>query len=329
MSMYSRKITTGLLLVSALFSVQVRAEIQTLVVGTTAKPLSGISKFENLTSETPCFVHWAGNYPEAFASVVSILKSEGFNITNEGDPTCMIEITGYVTVPDKSTGSIPITLVDVLINKEKFKPIGPALKSTSIIGATSNTSGMIGDQIGANGLNDLSQVGGMINGFHGSVAGTALGALVNIFSGTQSRQKTPPGIVYINGLIMFGHFLPKFPIVTGVYAASNTPEMPQNLINAAVKKFAQMIWEEKNKYNKANGLALYTPVLPLKQIGVETPLTNTMSTNAVVSAPGTAQNSTAPTNEAVPNSPVGSIDKDAQKAITSTAQTADNGNAQK
>ena len=320
MNTFARKIITGLLLASAMLGLQAQAGIQTAAIGRATENLPPADAIKSFSSATPCYIKWSNDHPDAFSSVAKIFKDGGFNITNDDSATCTIEITGYITAPSQGSGSVPVNLLYVLSNAGKFKDIGPALQTANHTEAgkiADSASGIANEPIGANGLNVLSQTGGMVNGFHGSVAGTAIGALVDAFSGIHSRQETPSGVVYLNADVMFGGFFKRIAFAVGTYTASTTPETPETLINAGMKRLAQTIWEHTAAYDKANGVAFTTPI-----ISATTPDANQMPS-------GTAQNLTAPTNEAVSNSPVGSIDKDAQKAITDTAQTADNGNAQK
>lgn len=294
MNNFSRKIITAFVLTSTLVGFQAKAEIQTSTIGRDVENLPP-SELKTFTGSTPCYIKWSKENKDAFMIVAKKLKEGGFNITADENAACVIEITGYLTTPSKTSGSVPVNFIYVLNHKDSFSEIAPALKigdrdeNGNIV---KNANGLTNDTVGASGLNNISQVGNAINGAHGSVVGVALGTLVNIFSSVQSRQETPPGLVYINAVVMFDGWLPgtKRPaFVLGAYAASTTQEMPEALIDAGVKRVAQAIWEHTAAYDRANGIEFTMPALT--EPGAETRRSRVDTAQKTTeSAAGTDQN---------------------------------------
>jgi hypothetical protein len=264
MSNLARRALVALLLAG--FGIQAQAQIQTSAIGRDYENLPP-SELKQFSGTTPCYLRWSKDFPNTFSSIAKALKESGFNITDDEKADCVVEITGYMTVPSKTSGSVPVNLKDTLDNISNYDTVGPALKTTSKDESgkiASNASG-ITTQLDPSAMNALSQVGNSVNGVSGSVVLTGIGVLLDIFSGIHSRQETPSGVVYINAVVMFDGWLPgtKRPaLVLGAYAASNTPEKPEALIDAGVKRVAQAIWEHTAAYDKKEGVAFTMPTIP-------------------------------------------------------------------
>lgn len=257
MSALMKKIVTGMMLAAAFLSIYAQAQIETSAIGRDHEDLPPVDAIERFTGATPCYIQWSKDHPGLFDSVAKILKESGFNITGDDSAECVIQVTGYVTGPSKGEGSVPINLVDILANRGKFRDVGPALLPSSkpdATKATSNASGMTGQPIDAAGISAMSQIGGAMNSTQGGVVGAAIGTLVNVISGIQARRETPSGVAYVNVDVMFGGFFKRTAFAVGAYAASTTPELPENLVDAAVKRVAQAIWEHTEAFDKANGV---------------------------------------------------------------------------
>ena len=266
MNMLVKKVIFGLLLVSAFANIQAQAQIQTTAIGRDYENLPP-SEFKEFTGSTPCYIRWYKENPDLISHMAKILKDSGFNVTKDEKAACMIEITGYVTTPSKTSGSVPVNLYKVMSDSGELKNIGPALKTsgdTETGKIATNASGMARDTIDASGINTLSQFGNAMNSVNGTIVGAVVGTLVNVVSGIQSRQETPSGVVFINAVVMFDGWLPgtKRPaLVLGAYAASTKPESPEALIDAGVKRVAQAIWEHTAAYDKAHGVAFTMPTV--------------------------------------------------------------------
>jgi hypothetical protein len=324
MNRFSRKIIAGIILTSALMGGQAQAEIKTVAtdqVYNTFPP----SAFEEFSGSTPCALSWKKESPMTSAVFVKTFKDSGFNITTDTKAHCSIFIHGYITGPSNGSGSVPVDLIYAIDNKDYFGEIGPALKSTENTEAgnvTKNASGMNADPIDGSGLGALSQAGGALNGFHGSVAGTLLGSVADIVSGIHSRIKTPAGVVYVEATLSFDTWIPGITrpaLILGAYAASTTPEKPEALIDAAIKRLAQSIWEHTAAYDKEHGIAF---TMPTYNATADQPDTNTSSAN-------TAGQNIIPVAGTIASSASSATPNDAGKAVADTAQTADNGNASK
>ena len=262
MSTLMKKIITGMMLAAAFSSIHAQAQIETSAIGRDHENFPPADAIEHFTGATPCYIQWSKDHPGLFDSVAKILKESGFNITDDDSAECVIQVTGYVTGPSKGEGSVPINLVDVLTNRGKFKDVGPALQPSSkpdAAKAATKASGMTGQPIDAAGISAMSQIGGAMNSTQGGVVGAAIGTLVNVIDGIQARRETPSGVAYVNVGVMFGGFFKRTAFAVGAYAASTTPELPENLVDASVKRVAQAIWEHTAAFDKAQGIAFTIP----------------------------------------------------------------------
>jgi hypothetical protein len=199
--------------------------------------------------------------------ISTIYSKRGFHITNDEKADCRIELTGFITAPSKTSGSVPIDITYMLDNQAAFKDVAPALKSKDMKELISSVSGIVGDPLNAGEMVAVSQAGGVIGGAtsiggtSGTVIGAGVGTLVNMVSGIQSRLDTPPGLVYVHGRVIFGNTLLRIPVAAGVYAASTDTARPDALFGIAAIRFSKVIWEAKNKYNKEHNAEPYTPYI--------------------------------------------------------------------
>ncbi len=225
------------------------------------------SSLKEFSSSTPCYIGQYNESEKTFSHIVNILKDSGFNITDDKNAPCTIQISGYVTTPSKTAGSVPSDLVFIMNNSDKFSDIGPALQASSNTDTgkiAANASGMSGTQLAPSGINALSQVGNAVHGVNGSAVLVGINTLLDIFSGIHSRQTTPPGVAYINAEVLLPAWFPgskKHAFVLGAYAASTTPEKPEALIDAGIKRVAQAIWEHTEAYDKSQGIAFTMPTI--------------------------------------------------------------------
>ena len=247
MSKLTQNLTTSLFLAVALISSQVQAGMQLR----TTEPES--QAFSRLILKTK---DW-----QTLLLLNVIFTQRGFNMTNDEKAGCKIELSGLVTVPSTTSGSVPIDLTSMLDNKSAFKEIGPALKSMSIDDVVSSASGLVGDPLTASSVMVFSQGGGAIGGTSGSIIGAGVGTLVNLVSGMTSRQETPPGLVYVRVRVIFGDVVSKIPVAAGMYIASTDAVKPERLFGATEWLIPKLIWNAKNKYNKEHNIEPYTPYL--------------------------------------------------------------------
>jgi hypothetical protein len=240
MSEVSRKIFTSLLLASALVGVQAQAEIQTSIITDTYK---NSDEVKNFSKNTPCSIIGAKDHPESYAKVVQIFKDIGFNITDDESVECRIMLISEIAY-DKSSSEKSFYPNDVLNGKMSW-PDTLVNPNPSIVAKVNAAKSQIADSkkpgFGADGINIMTQVGGLINGSAGASALGGAGVVLNLLGGFLSQPTTPEGMESTSAYVSFGHFLRHTHIDTKVYAASDTPQKPDDLFYAGVKRAAEAI----------------------------------------------------------------------------------------
>jgi hypothetical protein len=210
-------------------------------VETYLKYRGGNFSFENFSFDKECFVRTNGMREQDYLvpELAKLFAKAGIKVTNqEKDAPCTIWIAKhYVTVYNKDLDGVePVSAEFLLANKDKARELNPAIKRESAEEPTENAGRMTGT-FGSNEAAVLSQAGGALNGIKGAVGLPLVGVLFDLASMHYSRKTTPEGLANLNVNIRFrtGGFFGT-DLFLDVYAASDTPENPATLIEAAVNR---------------------------------------------------------------------------------------------
>lgn len=218
-----------------LFSGSALAGVETVV-----KHRGGQFSFENFSFDKECFVRTNGMREEDYLvpELAKLFAKAGIKVTNKNDAYCKIWIAKhYVTVYNKDLDGVePVSAEFLLANKDKARELNPAIKRESAEEPAEN-AGRITGTFGSNEAAVLSQAGGAYNGLKGAVAAPLVGVLFDLASMHYSRKTTPEGLANINVTISTKDRAILPPALNlDVYAASDTPENPATLIEAAVNR---------------------------------------------------------------------------------------------
>lgn len=252
MKQFPQKIIAGLIFASALLGVQAQAEIQTSIIANDYRTSS--EEIKNFSGATPCYLIIDKKHPDNYAKIIEIFKQAGFNITNDDSVECAIYVSGEVVSGGKS-----IYFNDVLAKQGNLPEVQPNPQVAAQINAAINQAVRAGEPVNGDGINALTQIGGIMNGSTGASIGGGAGVLINILSGFSSGPSTPEGMADIWGLVRFGGFFKHTQILPKVYAASSTPEKPEVLVYAGVQALAEAIKTAIRTYHTANNLPFDMP----------------------------------------------------------------------
>lgn len=235
MSMFTRKIIGGLL-AFAFSSIQAQAQIQSTITSGGDMDCCRMQSdgMKNFSKDTACYLNdGTKDHNSPFEKrVLQLFKEEGFNITDDKSAECTINLSGWVHI---ASGGETIYSSDP--DKWIGKEVQPNPKIAAAINDAQNkaTAAKAGEPIGGNGINLLTQAGGLL-GSNGAVIAGSAGVAVNLLSMFSGGEKTPDGVADIEGSIRFGGlFFHKIPVELSIYTASNVPEKPGDLFYAGFK----------------------------------------------------------------------------------------------
>ena len=253
---------TGLLLSSAFLAVQAQAEIQTSVVQGHYQITDVMKSF---SKNTPCFITFAKERPENYARVVQIFKDAGFNIIDDKSAKCSIMFVSEITY-DTGSGQKSFYPGDVLKGKMSW-PDTMVNPNPTIVAKTNAARAAIENakkpSMTADGINILTQTGGMIGGSAGASMLGGAGVVLNLLSGFIATPSTPVGMASTTAYLAYGNFFKDDQITTKIYAASDTPQTPEDLFYASIKRTAEAmeaaIYECHIKHNLPFDMPIPTP----------------------------------------------------------------------
>ena len=255
MNRHARKIIYGLILGSAFASIQSQAQIQTSIISDSYRLHS--DEIQNFSKETPCYLKGIKDHTDAFdKKVLQLFQDEGFNITDDESADCKINIGGWIH--SDSGGK-------TLYSEEPDKWIGKEVDPNPKVAAAINDArdkaavAQAGDPIGGNGINMLTQAGGLVSSNGAAIAGGA-GVVINLLSLFSGGHSSPGGVADISGTIRFGRYFQTTQLSAEIYAASNVPEKPEDLFYAGIKGVIEDLKLAIYKYHVTNKLPFDMPV---------------------------------------------------------------------
>jgi len=230
-----KKIIAGMALVAVFASVQVWAQIQSTVTSGGDMDCCHMQSegMKNFSKDTPCYLNdGSRDHSTPFEKrVLQLFKEEGFNITDDKNAECTINLDGWINA-DSGEKSLYSDKPDEWTGKE-VEP-NPKVAAAINDARAKAAAAKAGEPIGGNGINLLTQAGGLL-GNNGAALGSA-GVVVNLLSMFSGGEKSPVGVADIEGSIRFGGvFFHKIPVALSVYTASNVPEKPEDLFFAGFK----------------------------------------------------------------------------------------------
>ncbi|MHB1677903.1 MAG: hypothetical protein ACYCSS_10270 [Sulfuriferula sp.] len=255
MNKFSQKAIMGSLMASILISVQAQAQIQTSVISDSYRLHS--DEIQNFSKETPCYLKDIKDHTDAFdKKVLQLFKDEGFNITDDESVDCKINIGGWIH-SDSGGKTLYAHEPDKWIGKE----VDPNPKVAAAINDAKDKAAVAqaGEPIGANGINMLTQAGGLVGSNGAAIAGGS-GIVINLLSLFSGGHSSPGGVADISGTIRFGRYFQTTQVSTEIYAASNVPEKPEDLFYAGIKGVIEDLKMAIYKYHVTNKLPFDMPV---------------------------------------------------------------------
>ena len=240
MKNFTQNTMTGFLLATTIFTGQAQAEIQTSVVAGSYKNSDEVKTF---SKSTPCYIVGSNDFPENFAKTVQIFKDVGFNITEDDGADCKIVLFGEVNY-GQNTPEQTIYSVRAMSGKQPWpdKSVSP---NPAILEKANAAKAQLTNPnkpaVDGNGINILAQAGQALGGSAGSAALGGAGALINLFTSFNAGPTTPEGMESTEGQILFGHLFKTTEMTVKIYAASNTPEKPEDLYYAGIKRTAETL----------------------------------------------------------------------------------------
>ena len=254
---FSKKTIATLLLASAVVSVQAQAQIETSVISDSYRLHS--DEIQNFSKDTPCYLRGIKNHSGAFEQkVLQLFKDEGFNITDDDSADCTINVGGWIN-SDSGGKSLYSDEPDKWTGKE----VDPNPKIAAAINEaqTKASAARQGEPIGGNGINLLTQAGGLFGSGGAAIAGGA-GVVINLLSMFSGGNSSPGGVADVSGTIRFGRYFPTTQVSADIYAASNVPEKPDDLFYAGIKGVIEDLKTCIYKYHVTNNLPFDMPVSP-------------------------------------------------------------------
>lgn len=237
------------------FGIQAHAQIQNSIISDSYRLQS--EDIQNFSKETPCYLNGVEKLNDAFGKkVLQLFKDEGFNITDDKNAECEINVGGWINSdsggksfysdePDKWTG----------------KEVNPNPKIAAAINEAQNkaAAAKTGEPIGGNGINLLTQAGGLLGSNGAAIAGGA-GVVINLLSIFNGGNSSPGGVADVSGTIRFGRYFPTTHVSAEVYTASNVTEKPEDLFYAGYKAVIEDMKLCIYKYHVTNNLPFDMPV---------------------------------------------------------------------
>ncbi len=242
-------------LVLAGFGIQAHAQIQNTIISDSYRLQS--ADIQNFSKETPCYLRGIEKLNDAFGKkVLQLFKDEGFKITDDKNAECEINVGGWIN-SDSGGKSFYSDEPDKWAEKE----VNPNPKVAAAINEAQNkaTAARQGEPIGGNGINLLTQAGGLFGGNGAAIAGGA-GVVINLLSIFNGGNSSPSGVAEVNGTMRFGRYFPTTQVSAEIYTASNVPEKPEDLFYAGYKAVIEDMKLCIYKYHVKNNLPFDMPV---------------------------------------------------------------------
>lgn len=256
-----KKIMISMALATAFASIQAQAQIQSTVTQGGDQDCCRMQSdgMKNFSKATPCYLNdGAKDRGSAFEKkVLLLLKDEGFSITDDKSAECTINLDGWVHLSGSETiysnESEKWNSIEVNPNPKVAAAINDARDKAAAAKA--------GEPIGGNGINLLSQAGGLVGSNGAAIAGA--GVVVNLLSMFSGGEKSPDGVADIEGSIRFGGlFFHKIPVALSIYTASNVAEKPEDLFYAGFKAAIEDMKLSIYKYHLITNQPFDMPVSP-------------------------------------------------------------------
>jgi hypothetical protein len=244
MNKFSRKLITGLTLATLLASGQSHADIQTSKI-ISQGGIAG-TDMKTISSTEPCYIKSASVHPENYAKIAQILKDNGIPITDKDNGFCKIIVGGDIGYTDANGKDKNIYLDEFLADPSRLTIVEPnpqvKTEESAASETTKNTHNASngGVPISGNGIQLLTETGGLVDGFHGAMGSGVAGTVINLFSGIHPEkiQQTPPGEAKISLTTTLGHYMKNTASVFTTYVASTDSVKPEDLIDVGVKRLA-------------------------------------------------------------------------------------------
>jgi len=175
--------------------------------------------------------------------LANLLKEYGFNVVDSKKAAdYALRVTSFVTMPYKDGSALPFQSEFLLGMKEELPVIKPLLVVSDVPAGEQmkkmgervmqSSQGIMGSD-----TSNVISLGSMFGGSTGGIAAGAIAGMVDAVTGISAQNSTREGLAGFNFLLigLKGTFSSPTKGMN-VYAASTTPEKPEDLLRAAVER---------------------------------------------------------------------------------------------